>query len=136
VAYHLKLPASSSIHPVVHVSQLKLATGFKGTVSSELPSNYLEYCVPVMVMGSQMVSKGADQVSQVLVQLSELPPELATWEDHDALRQLFPGTLAWGQAAFQEGGNVSIVTTPVTVGPRRSSRPRKANVKVSGPMWC
>jgi hypothetical protein len=30
MAYKLQLSPSATIHPVVHVSQLKLATGFKG----------------------------------------------------------------------------------------------------------
>jgi hypothetical protein len=40
VAYRLKLLESSSIYPVVHVSQLKLSAGFKGPVTFALPSDY------------------------------------------------------------------------------------------------
>jgi hypothetical protein len=39
VAYRLELPASSSVHPVIHVSQLRLAVGFKGQVCAQLPSD-------------------------------------------------------------------------------------------------
>jgi hypothetical protein len=42
VAYRRQHPEQSSIHPVAHVSQLNLVEGFKGTVSSSLPSNFLQ----------------------------------------------------------------------------------------------
>lgn len=32
----------------------------------------------------------------------------ATWEDAEAQKNRFPSATAWGQAAFEEGGNVSI----------------------------
>lgn len=31
---------------------------------------------------------------------------LATWEDLDYMKKVFPYAPAWGQAAFQGGGNV------------------------------
>jgi hypothetical protein len=42
-----------------------------------------------------------------LIQWSEQPDPLATWEDITELQQRFPHAAAWGQAAFQEGGSVS-----------------------------
>jgi hypothetical protein len=42
VVYHLQLPDHYRIHPVVHVSQLKLVAGFKGTASPTLPMSLPE----------------------------------------------------------------------------------------------
>jgi hypothetical protein len=57
VAYCLKLLDSSSIHPIIHVSQLKLATGFKGSASASLPADS-SYRVSVKVLGSRLVNRG------------------------------------------------------------------------------
>lgn len=49
---------------------------------------------------------------RVLVRWTGLPASMATWEDLMLLRQRFPASLAWGQASFQEGENVSTTTPP------------------------
>jgi hypothetical protein len=107
VANRLKLSDSTAIHPVVHVSQLKLAAGFRGPVSSGWPTQSSQYRVSIKVLSSQMVDRGSSQVMQVLVQWSEMPEDLATWDDQDALKQLLPEAPAWGQAGLKGGGNVS-----------------------------
>jgi hypothetical protein len=89
VAYKLKLSAHSTIHLVVHVSQLRLAEGFKGQVSSQLPSDMVKYQVPLQILNTKLVTRGDNQVSQVLIKWSELPNDLATWEDHEVLKQSF-----------------------------------------------
>jgi hypothetical protein len=71
VAYRLELSTTSSIHPVIHVSQLQLAAGFKGQVCSIMPSDALQYRVPLQVLGSRTVACGASQVTQVQVKWSE-----------------------------------------------------------------
>jgi hypothetical protein len=100
VAYRLELPNSSHIHPVVHVSQLKMATCFKGTASPTLPTSLPEHSVPYRILQTRGLTSGNHLVQQVLVEWSSLPRELATWEDKDALQQYFLGTPAWGQASL------------------------------------
>jgi hypothetical protein len=48
----------------------------------------------------------------VLIQWSNSDEALSTWEDEEALRARFPDAPAWGQAGFQQRGNVS--SAPVT----------------------
>ncbi|KAJ1276549.1 hypothetical protein BS78_05G222500 [Paspalum vaginatum] len=83
--------------------------------------------------------------SQVLVQWSGWPPELATCEDLISLKQTFPFVPAWGQAASQGRGNFSnendqgeqtgddTRTEEVSEQPRRSIRARRPNTLVTGP---
>jgi hypothetical protein len=93
VAYRLELPPNSAVHPVIHVSQLMLAAGFKGQVISHLPSDALQYRVPVQVLDKREVARGESRLTQVLVHWSESP------EDFEALKQTFSRAPAWGQAA-------------------------------------
>jgi hypothetical protein len=90
------------------------------------------------------IFKDDKSVQQVLVQWSFMPEELATWEDVENLQQQFPDATVWGHPAFLAGGNVSNTDTseemapavPAKVStPRRGSRPRKRNVKISGLEW-
>jgi hypothetical protein len=90
---------------------------------------------------TRMVQGGNAQVAQVLFRWSEVPDDMASWEDSTALRQPSPLTPAWGQAGLQGRRNVSTakdaeVEMPAQAnGPRRSSRPWKQNKQVTGPEW-
>ena len=144
VAYRLALPSSSSVHPVFHVSQLKAAARQPPQVSPALPDDLTPFQVPARILQERLSFPGNSPVRQVLIQWSRLPRELATWEDEDHLRQLFPHAPAWGQAGCKEGGNVtrpapanrtaSADTNPEAEAqlPRRSTRPMKPNPRYAG----
>jgi hypothetical protein len=142
VAYRLELPDTASIHPVAHVSQLRLAAGFQGKVCAQLPSDALQFRVPLQVLGTRTVVRDTTQVTQVRVKWSTLPDELTTWEDYEALKPMFPHA----PRRFSRAGNVS---TGSDVGGsktatretdaqmlHRSVRPRKPSAMYSGPVTC
>jgi hypothetical protein len=139
VAYKLQLPGSSLVHPVFHVSQLKKMVGDHHQVTEDLPDVLFQWSIPEAILQRRSVMHGVRPVSQLLIKWSNVPASLATWEDATALLQQFPNTAVWGQPAHQEGGSVSPATedgsVPIDVGPRRSTPPKKANTRVSGPEW-
>ena len=137
VAYRLNLPATSRIHPVIHVSQLKKAVGANVQVNSQLPSPLDILQVPVRILQRRLRQNGSVAVGQVRVQWSGQPEALATWEDSDELRQRFPRAPAWGQAGFQGGENVS--NTSVTKDPlaeaQRGRRDRQESKRYPARDW-
>ncbi|RLM91723.1 hypothetical protein C2845_PM08G11800 [Panicum miliaceum] len=139
VAYRLELPTSSSMHPVFHVSQLKMVVGTDHVVSASLPDERAQWSVPERIHQKRLTQKGLRPVTQVLVKWSMLPASLATWEDLEYVSHQFPNAPAWGQLASQEGGNVSPVASPSVPtslnGRRQGARVRKPNSKVHGPEW-
>jgi hypothetical protein len=108
VAYRLELPASSKIHNVVHVSQLKRHLPATVPVSDDpAPLCLDEFALlqPTEVMARKQIKRGGSMISRVLVRWLGLPATTITWEDEAALQQQFPVILACGQASTQgEGG--------------------------------
>ncbi|XBH78185.1 hypothetical protein VPH35_104520 [Triticum aestivum] len=107
VAYQLDLPISSRVHPVFHVSLLKRVLAPDCQVRPHLLPLDTHLQVPEQVLRQRVVRKGNDSAVQVLIRWSDSTDELATWEDKDTLKQLFPRASAWGQAVSKGGGVVS-----------------------------
>lgn len=140
VAYKLKLPETSKIHPVIHVSQLKRAVGAQVEVQSTLPDVQTKEMMPEMVLGTRWRKVGAVSQCQWLIRWKGLPDSLATWEPREELQQKFPECSAWGQAESQGEGNVMDPTVDVVFSPsgkqrRRLRRAGRKPARISGPEW-
>ncbi|KAJ1288152.1 hypothetical protein BS78_02G068200 [Paspalum vaginatum] len=137
VAYKLKLPPSSAIHPVFHVSQLKKAPPMDQSVSSALPDADLSTQIPLRVLQRRMVAHDEAAVTQGLIRWSGMPDDLATWEDLEPLQQKFPRAPAWRQAGTQGRGGVTTSTAdPTPTEARRSTnRSVRPNPRSIGPEW-
>ena len=112
-AYKLDLPASSSIHPTFHVSQLKAYTPDHTPVFSELPPMVSldgSDVVPEAILDRRLVKKGNNAILQVLIKWTKLTSTSATWEDHYIIQQRFPDALAWGQASSPGVADVTVVS--------------------------
>ena len=67
---------------------------------------------PEEILDQRLVKKGNVASLQVLIKWSTMPPSMATWEDHQVLRERFPDAAAWGQAATLAGGSVTPGVSP------------------------
>lgn len=95
VAYRLKLPPSSLIHPVIHISQLMRAVTPDMLVAKTLPSSISvlqQDHEPERVLQQKLVKRGKSLVPRVLVQWKGLPANMATWEDFRDVQRRFPAS--------------------------------------------
>ena len=103
VAYQIELPATSKVHNVFHVSQLKKRIGRDKVVQTELPGidEREELQVePIAVLDRRLVKKGNSPATMVLVQWTNGTPAEATWEFWESIRKKFPKFDPWGQGSF------------------------------------
>ena len=103
----MDLPATSRLHPVFHVSQLKKFLPREAVVSQSLPTPKAVLQIPVQVLQRKVCQVGHRIIVRGLVQWSDSSPADATWEDLEFLKQQFPRAPAWGQAGSQGGRIVS-----------------------------
>lgn len=108
VAYKLDLPATAQIHPVVHVSQLKLHVPPSTKVSQSLDAvatDHTASILPVQVLDVKDIQIGGKLKQRVLIQWEHQPMFMATWEDAADRKRRFH--TAWGQAVAKAGDNVT-----------------------------
>jgi hypothetical protein len=106
VAYRLKLPENSLVHPVFHVSQLKAFTPNVVLVFSDF-SQMVDLSQvdvkPLYIVGRRMVRKGSHAAIQVRIVWSHLPEEATTWEYYEVIKKRFLDALNWGQSSSCKG---------------------------------
>ncbi len=93
VAYRLKLPEGSHIHPVFHVSQLKQGFPPSDQVTPTAPLTGEEgepLAGPEQILDTRIVQKRRKEITEVLVKWVNLPEEAATWVDSQVLRAQYP----------------------------------------------
>nr|KYP60996.1 hypothetical protein KK1_023419 [Cajanus cajan] len=93
VAYRLLLPPNTKIHPVFHVSQLKLCKGDHSTPYVPLPitaTDIAPVMQPARILNSRVILRGHQHMPQHLVLWEGLDETQATWEYHSALQQPYP----------------------------------------------
>ena len=93
VPYKLDLPTESKIHPVFHVSCLKVKLGHRHRQVATLPPTDNEGWVrpePERILGRRMSKKKNRAVSELLVKWKGLGDEETSWVEYATLVQKYP----------------------------------------------
>ncbi|VFQ73466.1 unnamed protein product [Cuscuta campestris] len=94
VAYRLKLPEPSRVHPIFHVSVLRhFRRGTNTAPTLPLPLELVDGqtpSVPVKVLGRRRILRPGTPVDQCLVEWSDGGVADATWEPTEVIHQNFP----------------------------------------------
>ncbi|MCI15589.1 hypothetical protein A2U01_0036727, partial [Trifolium medium] len=93
VAYRLKLPEGSKIHPVFHVSLLKKAVGDyqkEAELPDQLEGEDMPMVEPDKVVASRVIREKGQEVQQWLVQWKGKTVDEASWEDVVTMKSQFP----------------------------------------------
>lgn len=108
VAYKLRLPVASKIHPVFHVSQLKKVIR-EHQVIQELPDQLEaqeEWMIePEHVQVYRQINYNNQLIFQVLVQWKGLSTDEAAWIDKDDFQGQFLYFSHEDKANMKKGGN-------------------------------
>ncbi|GAU22407.1 hypothetical protein TSUD_122930 [Trifolium subterraneum] len=107
VAYKLKLPEGSRVHPVFHVSLLKKAVGnYHGNEElPELMEEQSDLFEPEAMLAARKIKQHGEEVKQVLIHWKGKTVEEATWEDELVIRGQFP-KFALEDKVYTEGGSI------------------------------
>jgi hypothetical protein len=141
VAYELSLPPEARIHPVFHVSKLKL---FHGTPPHTIPAldpSVVGTMVPLRpnhFLGTRQLHTKAGLVTQVLVQWEGLPAIEATWEDKEELLKAYPDVHLEDKVSLEGLGNdthVPIATAAKSLNGLKEDKGPKQTRERAAPMW-
>ena len=108
VAFKLQLPDAARIHPVFHVSQLKLAIG-SHEIQPELPKELqgqVGGCYPTEILDRRERVVHGTNIPQILVSWNEGDKDAATWEDVKIIQDQFPEFNLEDKVVLSEGSNV------------------------------
>jgi hypothetical protein len=112
-AYKLELPPSSLIHPVFHASQLKTFIPDHTPVFSSLPVPLelnAEEVYPEEILERRLMKRCNGDHLQVKIKWSNLPVNVATWEDYEVLKARFKDAPVWAQTDSQGSGTVTTLS--------------------------
>ncbi|OMP09215.1 hypothetical protein CCACVL1_01071 [Corchorus capsularis] len=141
VAYELKLPADSRIHPVFHVSLLKAYRGNLDINPTPLPALAIEdqpVLEPEVVLKTREVKYQDQNLPQILVKWKNLPEAEATWEWLDDVKTNYPAfNLEDKVVSDRESTDTSLAPSPNEPSSQDNSEApvRRGNRARNAPPW-